>query len=41
MPGPPPPHRRFRPIPFMPVIGVIPMATTTKKKKKKKRKKKK
>lgn len=41
MPGPPPPHRRFRPIPFMHVIGVIPMATTTKKKKKKKRKKKK
>ena len=41
MPGPPPPHRRFRPIPFMPVIGVIPMTTTTKKKKKKKRKKKK
>lgn len=41
MPGPPPPHRRFRPIPFMPLIGVIPMATTTKKKKKKKRKKRK
>lgn len=39
MPGPTPPHRRFRPIPFMPVVGVIPMATTTKKKKKKKRKK--